>query len=143
MAKQLIPPIVGLAEAADLLGWDKRHVGTYIQRGKFPEPAARLASGPIWTKKQIEQFIIERTNQMEIKAIKSLHESVGTVIPSKEHGNVKIIGFSENKDWGSTVIIYLDRPHMDNAIGRFENSGKLNGGALTVVQTTEPVTTFD
>jgi len=48
--------IVGYAEAADILGWDKRKIGTYLQRGVFPEPIQRLASGPIWTRRQIEDY---------------------------------------------------------------------------------------
>lgn len=51
-----IPPLVGVSEAAEILGWDKRRVSTYINRGVFPEPIQRLASGPIWTKKQIEDY---------------------------------------------------------------------------------------
>ncbi|MNP27828.1 hypothetical protein D3C76_1207580 [compost metagenome] len=50
------PLIVGLAEAADMLGWSKQQVNVYLQRGKFPEPLQRLASGPIWTYKQIEDY---------------------------------------------------------------------------------------
>lgn len=80
---------------------------------------------------------------MEIKGMKNISESIGTVIPSENHGNVKIIGFKENENWGSTVIIYLDIAHMDTVIGRFENSGSLRGGALIVEKTTEPVTTFE
>lgn len=53
--KQL-PPLVGYAEAAEMLGWDKRRVGIYIQRGSFPEPMQRLASGPVWTLEQIEEY---------------------------------------------------------------------------------------
>lgn len=48
--------LVGYAEAAEMLGWDKRRVGTYLQRGAFPKPIQRLSSGPIWTRKQIEDF---------------------------------------------------------------------------------------
>ena len=46
-------PLVGLSEAAQMLGWDKRKLSTYIKRGKFIEPIQRLASGPVWTKGQI------------------------------------------------------------------------------------------
>lgn len=52
----IIPPLAGLAEAAEILGWDRRQVSVYIQRGKFPEPIQRLASGPIWTVQQILEF---------------------------------------------------------------------------------------
>ncbi|MEK4427607.1 hypothetical protein [Solibacillus sp. FSL K6-1523] len=56
-----IPPLVGLAEAADILGWDKRKVSTYIKRGSFPNPLKKLASGPIWTYKQIDDYKMEIT----------------------------------------------------------------------------------
>ncbi|MGI8362705.1 helix-turn-helix transcriptional regulator [Bacillus cereus] len=52
----VIPPIVGLSEAAELLGWSKQYVSEYIRRGKFPTPLKTLASGPIWTYKQIEDY---------------------------------------------------------------------------------------
>jgi hypothetical protein len=55
-ANMVIPPLVGLAEAAELLGWDKRKVSTYISRGSFPKPLKQLASGPIWTYKEIEDY---------------------------------------------------------------------------------------
>lgn len=52
----VIPPLVGLSEAAEILGWDKRKISTYIKRNSFPEPLRKLASGPIWTYKQIEDY---------------------------------------------------------------------------------------
>lgn len=52
----LIGPLVGLAEAAIMLDWSKSQTNTYMARGKFPEPIQRLASGPIWTRKQIENY---------------------------------------------------------------------------------------
>lgn len=48
--------LVGVAEAAELLGWKKQKVATYITRGVFPEPIQRLASGPIWLRSQIETY---------------------------------------------------------------------------------------
>jgi len=80
---------------------------------------------------------------MEIKTMKSLHEAVGIVIPTEDHGNVKIIKFNEISDWGHTVILYLERAHRDSAIGRFENSGWLPGGSMIVEKTDEPVTVFE
>jgi len=52
----IIPPLYGLAEAADMLGWDKRKLSVYVARGAFPEPAKRLASGPLWTYRQIQDY---------------------------------------------------------------------------------------
>ncbi|GAB7057361.1 hypothetical protein JCM16163A_41100 [Paenibacillus sp. YK5] len=53
---QKIPKLAGVNEAAEILGWKKQKIVTYISRGVFPEPIQRLASGPIWTKKQIEDY---------------------------------------------------------------------------------------
>lgn len=49
-------PLVGVQEAAQILGWDKRKVATYMKRGSFPEPIQRLAGGSIWTKQQILDY---------------------------------------------------------------------------------------
>ena len=53
--------LIGLREAAAMLGWDPRRVTTYRQRGSFPEPIQQLAAGPVWLKSQIEEFITNRT----------------------------------------------------------------------------------
>lgn len=73
-AGKVIPPLVGLAEAAEMLEWDKRKLATYQDRAKkyrqelaegkrtslppdiLPEPIRVLASGPIWTYKQIQDY---------------------------------------------------------------------------------------
>ncbi|CAI8920974.1 DNA-binding protein [Priestia megaterium] len=59
----MIPPLVGVAEAADILNWDKRKIATYIKRGVFPEPIQRLSSGPIWTSTQIEEYRKKKEGQ--------------------------------------------------------------------------------
>ena len=48
--------IAGHYEAAEILGWQKQQVTVYINRGKFPEPLQKLASGPIWLKDDIQKF---------------------------------------------------------------------------------------
>jgi hypothetical protein len=50
------PSLVGVAEAAAILGWDKRRVITYIDRGSFPEPVAALAGGRVWIREDVESF---------------------------------------------------------------------------------------
>ncbi len=50
------PALVGVAEAAEVLGWDKRRIFTYLGRGSFPEPVAALASGRVWRRHDIEAF---------------------------------------------------------------------------------------
>jgi hypothetical protein len=53
---EVIPSVVGVAEAAEIMGWDKRRVVTYIDRGSFPEPLTTLASGRIWLREDVEAF---------------------------------------------------------------------------------------
>jgi hypothetical protein len=56
---EIVPQIVGVAEAAEIMGWDKRRVVTYLDRGQFPEPLTSLASGRIWLREDIERFVDE------------------------------------------------------------------------------------
>lgn len=51
-----LPTLAGVAEAADVLGWDKRRVVTYIDRGSFPEPVQSLASGRVWLREDVEAY---------------------------------------------------------------------------------------
>lgn len=53
---EVVPGIVGVAEAAEIMGWDKRRVVTYIDRGHFPEPITWLASGRIWLREDVEAY---------------------------------------------------------------------------------------
>lgn len=53
---EIAPSLVGVAEAAELLGWDKRRVVTYVDRGSFPTPVAELASGRVWLRADVESF---------------------------------------------------------------------------------------
>ena len=52
----VVPQIVGVAEAAEIMAWDKRRVVTYLDRGQFPEPLTSLASGRVWLREDIEMF---------------------------------------------------------------------------------------
>ena len=56
---EVIPAVAGVAEAAEILGWDKRRVITYLNRGSFPEPITALASGRIWLREDLEAYARE------------------------------------------------------------------------------------
>lgn len=61
---EALPQLAGVAEAAEIMGWDKRRVITYIDRGSFPEPVQALASGRVWLREDVERFAREwRTRQ--------------------------------------------------------------------------------
>jgi predicted DNA-binding transcriptional regulator AlpA len=53
---EVTPELAGVAEAAAILGWDRRRVITYVDRGSFPQPVARLASGRVWRREDVEAF---------------------------------------------------------------------------------------
>ena len=53
---EILPPLAGVAEAAEIMRWDKRRVITYINRGSFPAPVAFLASGRVWRREDVEEF---------------------------------------------------------------------------------------
>jgi hypothetical protein len=56
---EVVPPVAGVAEAAEIMGWDKRRVITYLDRGSFPEPLTALASGRIWLREDVEAYARE------------------------------------------------------------------------------------
>jgi hypothetical protein len=56
---EVVPDLVGVSEAADIMGWDKRRVITYIDRGHFPEPIAALAGGRIWLREDVEAYAVD------------------------------------------------------------------------------------
>jgi hypothetical protein len=56
---EVIPRLVGVAEAASLLGWDKRRVSTYVKRGSFPDPVEELAGGRVWALDDVLAFAEE------------------------------------------------------------------------------------
>jgi hypothetical protein len=61
---EVLPLLAGVAEAAQVMGWDKRRVITYIDRGSFPAPVQSLASGRVWLRSDVERFALEwRTRQ--------------------------------------------------------------------------------
>jgi hypothetical protein len=65
---EVVPAIAGVAEAAEIMGWDKRRVITYIDRGHFPEPLAWLASGRIWLREDVEAYADEWRARRAAKA---------------------------------------------------------------------------
>lgn len=60
---EVTPHLVGVSEAAAILGWDRRWVATYVDRGAFPEPVAMLASGRVWRREDVEAFARDRARR--------------------------------------------------------------------------------
>lgn len=66
--------LVGVTEAAEILGWPKGKVSTYHKRGKMPETLADLKGGPVWSKKDILNY--KEESKMEITIAKGNHGHV-------------------------------------------------------------------
>jgi len=56
VATRDLPELVGISEIAALLGVSRQRVHGLTNRDDFPEPIARLASGPVWTRPSIRLF---------------------------------------------------------------------------------------
>ena len=58
MSRPRIRPddLVGLKEAARILGWPTRKATTYRCRGLLPPPLVTLACGPVWWREDIEAY---------------------------------------------------------------------------------------
>jgi len=52
----LSSPYWGLAEVAYFLGWDRRKVALYRDRGVFPEPVYTLRATPLWLAADIQAY---------------------------------------------------------------------------------------
>jgi hypothetical protein len=59
LVAEVLPRLAGVAEAAEVLGWDKRRVITYLDRGRFPPPYQSLAAGRVWLRADVERFASE------------------------------------------------------------------------------------
>lgn len=60
----VIPPLVGIKEFAEIIGWDKARLSTKYSRQRegqkvrppLPEPVQILAATPVWTVEQANEY---------------------------------------------------------------------------------------
>src|SRR5215471_2394521 len=63
MARPAFPELVGVSEIARLLGdggaapVSRQRASAITARDDFPDPVARLASGPVWTRDSVRNFV--------------------------------------------------------------------------------------
>ena len=62
--------LVGVTEAAAVLGWDRRKLSVYHSRGLLPKPVARLAAGPVWCLDTILAYQIEQVLGVSVAALR-------------------------------------------------------------------------
>ena len=53
------PELVGVTEMAELLGVTRQRASALAKTSSFPTPVASLASGPVWTRNNLNRFIEE------------------------------------------------------------------------------------
>jgi hypothetical protein len=52
--------LVGVAEIAGLGGVERNSAWRWTRRDDFPAPAQRLAAGPLWRRKVVEKWLVEK-----------------------------------------------------------------------------------
>ena len=62
-----IPPLLGVTEVSRLIGWDRRKVSVYYERGKFPPAATVVGKRPFWSKNQIEQWLVLKNEEKAVE----------------------------------------------------------------------------
>lgn len=79
-----IPPLVGLKEFAQIIGWDKARLSTKYSRQKegkkvrpvLPEPIQIVSATPIWTLEQANQYRMILSENLSIKERKNLMKKI-------------------------------------------------------------------
>ena len=57
LAKPLLPEVAGLSEVAELANVSKQRANSLVKNKSFPEPITELASGKIWWKPAVAQWV--------------------------------------------------------------------------------------
>lgn len=57
LAEPTYPPVLGIAELADMLRTSKQRASQVARTQNFPRPYAELASGPVWLKPNVMHFV--------------------------------------------------------------------------------------
>lgn len=98
--------LVGVKEASEILGWDRRKVSTYHLRGVLPKPVASLSSGPIWFRKQIEYY-----KDGKESGITTFYIEGETVYECKHNHPIKETSYSieEIKEYKRNYIVYQEK----------------------------------
>ena len=58
-----IPPLVGVAEVAEMLDVSKARVGELARDQRLPRAVARLAAGPVWVESEVLSFAESRNRR--------------------------------------------------------------------------------
>ncbi|HEY8424603.1 MAG TPA: hypothetical protein VIK73_01135 [Limnochordales bacterium] len=90
--------LVGTAEAADILGWDRRKVSVYAARGRLPKPVAVLRCGPVWRRQDIEAAAaVLRGDAAAVAAALAEPEPAAVLEASKASGQEALPGASGSR----------------------------------------------
>lgn len=98
--------LVGVKEAGEILGWDRRKVSTYHLRGVLPKPLVSLSSGPIWLRKQIEYYKTSKGSSVPTYYID------GEKVYECQYNNpMKVTNYSPNeiKECNGNYLIYQEK----------------------------------
>lgn len=57
LARPQVPPLVGMAEIADMLGVSRQRAHQVAEREDFPAPVQHLAAGSVYARSAVERFV--------------------------------------------------------------------------------------
>jgi hypothetical protein len=70
LERPAFPELVGIKEIAGILAVSPQRAHQLTKRDDFPDPIARLAAGPVWTRPSLERFVDEwRTDKPDVSEV--------------------------------------------------------------------------
>ena len=95
LRRPLIPELVGVSEIAEILSVSRQRAHQLTKRNDFPDPIAKLSSGPIWTRPSLNRFVDEwRADKPdvteELSQVDELLANVREFRNAVAHGQAKI-----------------------------------------------------
>lgn len=70
--------LVGVTEAAAILGWSRGKVSVYHGRGLMPTPTVELAAGPVWRLEDILRYQIEQVLGISVDGLRTTEGHANT-----------------------------------------------------------------
>jgi hypothetical protein len=122
LERPAFPELVGIKEIAGILAVSPQRAHQLTKREDFPDPIARLAAGPVWTRPSLERFIDDwragKPDNSEIVAqVDGLIAKLTAIRNQVVHG--RPTGPDPSEDVHTTLREILDRaeimPHLPRA----------------------------
>ena len=90
--------LVGISEISDMAGVTRQAVSNWRSRDpSFPKPLAELSAGPVWDKKTISEWLVERVESKKVPSnVQKAVASIDNVL-ANEYVEPHIVKFMEQR----------------------------------------------